>query len=128
MILVQPCQRSRRSCRRETAHGAGRGALSQCTRWSLRKDVKKVFQIPFLPRRRIGRYHTESWQRRSASTRTYARAMLETRPCSIPLCQTTRLADGIRRRLRGSDSFIEIVGEIPERSSAETIATPSARS
>ena len=80
------------------------------------------------PRRRIGRYRIESWQRRSASPRTCARAMLKLRRCSIPHWQTARLADGIRRRLHGSDSFVEIVVDIPERSGAETIATRSARS
>jgi hypothetical protein len=52
--------------------------------------------------------------------------MLKLRHCSIPYWQTARLADGIRRRLHGSDSFIEIVGDIPERIGAENIATPSA--
>jgi hypothetical protein len=43
---------------------------------SSKEGVDKVFRIAYLPRRRIGRYRTESWQRRSASTRTCARAML----------------------------------------------------
>jgi hypothetical protein len=54
--------------------------------------------------------------------------MLRLRHCSIPHWQTARLADGIRRRLLGSDSFIEIVGDIPERRGAETIGTPSSPS
>jgi hypothetical protein len=54
--------------------------------------------------------------------------MLKLRHCSIPHWQTARLADGIQRRLHGSDSFIEIVGDIPEHSGAENIATPSAPS
>jgi hypothetical protein len=54
--------------------------------------------------------------------------MLKLPCCSIPYWQTARLADGIRSRLHGSDSFIEIVGDRPERSGADTIATPSAPS
>jgi hypothetical protein len=50
--------------------------------------------------------------------------MLKLRHCSIPYWQTARLADGIRRRLHGG----EIVSDLPERSGAENIDTPSASS
>jgi hypothetical protein len=54
--------------------------------------------------------------------------MVTLRRCSIPYWQAARLADGIRRRLHGSDSFIEIVDDLPERGGAENIAKPSAPS
>jgi hypothetical protein len=46
--------------------------------------------------------------------------MLKLWRCSIPHWQAARLADGIRRRLRGSDSFSEFVADLSERGGAET--------
>lgn len=83
--------------------------------WSLRGKASTRSWIASLPHRRIGRYRTGSRPRRSASTRIYARATLKLRHCSIPYWQTVRLADGMRRRLHGSDSSIQIAGDIPER-------------